>query len=224
MKGITLICAVLLMGFVAACEAEEEAAPTPFFLPPAETDVTEDATGGEDVSVPSDTVAGEDTASSGDTAAVDQDQVSDDTAAADTADDAGPTEDVAAEDVSSEDTFVPGNDEGACKGGGNPGEAKFGDVDDQTAVLRTALKECFKGGPEMEVEDFFSCIREAVTEVYGCTDDCAQCFAIRADCMKTFCWSGCMMSSSSDGEECAQCQVDNYCLNPFPTCTGLSAL
>ena len=223
MKKITLICAVLLMGFMSACEAEEGPAPTAFLPAPTETDATADSSDGDVVADSSDTASAGDTASTDDTAVVEEDQVSE-TDEISSTNDAGPTEDATAEDVSAEDVFVPETPEGACKAAGNPSEAKFGDTADQTAVLRTALKECFKGGPEMEVEDFFSCIREAVTEVYGCTDDCAQCFAIRADCMKTFCWSGCMMSSSSDVEECAQCQVENYCLNPFPTCTGLSAL
>lgn len=220
MKKVILFSLVLMMGFVAACEAEEEPAATPFLLPPAEPDVTEDVTGGEDVSVPSDTVAEEDTASSGDTANVEDVEASEDAAAADTAEDAGSTEDVAAEDVSSEDIFVPGNDEGACKAGGNPGEAKFGDVDEQTATLRSVLTECFMGGV-MEGEEFYSCMREGVSAAYGCTEDCSQCFAVRAECMKIFCWSGCIMSSSSDVDACAECQVENYCLHPFETCSGL---
>ena len=66
-----------------------------------------------------------------------------------------------------------------------------------------------------------ACLREMVVEAYGCTEDCAQCFAARADCMKTFCFGGCIHTSTADEEDCDQCQADNYCLNPFQTCTGL---
>ncbi len=227
MKKVLLICAALMLGMVTACEAEEEPAPAPFLpLPPTSdvgADVSEGDAGGSDVSdavTVDDTATVGDTVTADDTTVVDEDQTSASDAAPDSASDAGPGDDAAAEDVSSEDVFVPGTEEGACKTGGNPQEAKFATVDDQTEVIRSALTECFKGGV-MTGETFFTCIREQIIGAYGCTEDCAQCFAVRADCMKTFCWSGCIMSSSSDETQCADCQIENYCLHPFETCTGL---
>jgi hypothetical protein len=234
MKKVTLICAVLLMGFMAACEAEEEPAPTLFLPVSTEPDATADSSDGVDVSVPSDTVAG-DTVAGEDTASGDAPVVASDGATEgdlssgpdavdDASEDSGANSEVTEEDVVEEDVFTPSVSEDACKLAGNPGEGTFGDVDDQTDVVVSASTTCQKnlGAGASEGEAWFSCVREIVMETYGSTEDCAQCFVLRADCLKNFCFMNCIMSGSSSGSECATCQLENYCLHPFETCTGLT--
>mgnify|MGYP007063724395 CR=1 FL=1 len=230
MKKSNLLCAALLLVFVGACEAEEEPAATPLLPLPTEPDASPDSSEGdalaadvgdtvtlEDTATPDDTVVGEDT--------VGEDQVSVDDTAADAAEDGGSTEDAvqdaAEEDVVEEDIFVPAISEQACTVAGNPGAVKFGDTDAQTDVLVSAATTCQKSGV-MEGEPWFECVRAYIIDIYGSTEDCAQCFAIRADCLKNFCFMDCIMSGSSTGTDCATCQTENYCLHPFETCTGLT--
>ncbi len=229
MKRMTLLCSALLLLSVAACEAEEEPAASPLLTLPTEPDATADASEGDTVgSDTSDTATTEDPAVSD----VDgeDDGVSVPDAAADTAADATEDggasadvgqEDVAQEDVAQEDVFIPAVSEMACKVGVNPGEAKFGDVDEQTDVLVSALTTCQKSG-FMEGEPLHDCVRAFVIDIYDSSEDCAQCFALRADCLKNFCFMDCIMSGSSSGTDCGTCQTDNYCLHPFQTCSGLT--
>lgn len=221
-----------LIGFtivVAACASDDD---TPAAAVTPSPDIAEgdaDAAQGDAVAPESDTTSdtASDTAGSADTVTLADAEVTDaDVAAAtdiapETADTApvdGTTADVAAGDAVEADTFEPGAEESACKLPGNPNESVFGSVEAQSEVLATAISDCYKQR-NIQGEEFISCIRGMVMEAYGSTADCAQCFAVRADCIKTFCFGSCVTAQNG---ECDACQMENYCLHPFETCSGLS--
>jgi hypothetical protein len=218
MKRTTLLCSALLLVFLAACEAEEEpAAPLPWITT---TDAGEGDTVGSDTAdtVTTDDAVVSDAASEEDLATLPDTPVDD-------AEDSDIHEEVVEEDVEEDvtasDVFTPDVVVGACMTGGNPGAAKFGDVDEQLALLVVCSTDCMKDG-FMDGEPFNTCVRERTADTYGSTEECGQCFATRAGCLKNFCFAECMMGSSrTDQGSCEECEAENYCLHPFETCTGL---
>ena len=77
---------------------------------------------------------------------------------------------------------------------------------------------------DVPTDDYYACVFEACANKLGLTNPCAGCFADIALCSKINCKVACGavdLSELSALEGCIECQVDNYCVHPFETCTGL---
>jgi hypothetical protein len=77
---------------------------------------------------------------------------------------------------------------------------------------------------DVDEDDYYDCVFEACSSQLGLTNPCAGCFADISLCSKSHCKVACGtvdLSELSALEGCIECQVDNYCVHPFETCTGL---
>jgi hypothetical protein len=237
MRGKTAIIVILLPIMSVACALEPGEPSQTVLLPPVDssepTELGADAGDTEDTTVglpPDAEVAEAD--SMGEVSKTD----GDDGLAGDAdVDDTGPTGDGEQADTSVPDAGLDASEtdsvetSGLCKGESDLSVLEsFAPINVFKWVAEQG-QSCFfdLGGSftqDVPEDDYYACMLQACANKLGLTNPCAECFAEVALCSKTHCKVACGtvdLSEMSALEGCIECQIDNYCVHPFETCTGL---